>query len=125
VLGSARNTQAQYLAKPATHAQIEQFLASATECPLSRAVLPSEPLVLLRDHGRNIAEQVEKLAKTCSLTTIEVDLVDACLHGFSRKEYIEAHGVSVNTYKKRVRLALQKLSASSLDEVRDRLLRSL
>jgi DNA-binding NarL/FixJ family response regulator len=124
-INAAFDLRAQYLEKPARASQIRQFLASAKERALGRPLLRNEPPTPLRDPSRLIIEEcIARLARSSELTPIDVDMIDACLHGFSRKEYVDAHGISVNTYKKRVRRALRKVGASSLGEVRDRLLKS-
>jgi DNA-binding NarL/FixJ family response regulator len=123
-INAAFDLRAQYLCKPATRTQMERFLGSAIEHPLAGTLPQSAAKILVRNPESLIADRVRKLARSCNLTALETDLVDACLHGFSRKEYVQANNVSLNTYKKRVRRALRKLGASSLDAVRDCLLRA-
>jgi DNA-binding NarL/FixJ family response regulator len=121
-INSVFELRAQYLSKPATRVQIAQFLGSVAERPSARAPSASE---LMLSYERVIAERVEKVAKSFGLTQLDVDLIHACLHGLSGKEYIEARALSVNAYKRRVRRVLRKLGAYSMGEVRDRLLKSL
>jgi|HubBroStandDraft_1064217.scaffolds.fasta_scaffold03873_13 two-component system response regulator DevR len=123
-INAAFDLRSQYLAKPARRVQIEQFLNPTTARPLSDAPSPTVSTTPLRDPIIRIEERLARLAESCKLTPIEVDLVEARLRGFSGKEYVENHLVSVNTYKTRVRRALRKLGAHSLSEVSDRLLRS-
>jgi len=124
IVTATLDLRAQYLAKPATRTQLLQFLTSATELPLPPVLSQRRRWICPQGPAGLIAERVEKLAQSCKLTPLEVDLVDACVHGFSRKEYVEAHAISVNTYKTRVRRALRKLGASCLGDVRDGLLKS-
>lgn len=123
-INAAFDLRAQYLAKPATHAQIEQFLGPTTARQLNNAASSTASTTPLRDPIICIEERLARLAQSCKLTPIEVDLVEARLRGWSGKEYVEAHMLSVNTYKSRVRRALRKLGAHSFGDVRERLLRA-
>jgi DNA-binding response OmpR family regulator len=105
---------AQYVVKPISMLALQAFTAQA-------ASLEKPPA----GSSSTIAGRLQDIAKLYGLTPAECDLIDACLHGLSRKEYIEVRTLSINTYKARARRALRKLSACSLGEVRDRLLRSL
>jgi DNA-binding NarL/FixJ family response regulator len=124
-INAAFDLRAQYLDKPATRAQIETFLVSATR-PSRKCNSGSDPpQTTLAELGGLIDEKLARLARNYNLTRIDVDVIRACLHGYSGKEYIERQGLSVNTYKRRARRALRKLGMSSVGEVRDCLLRSL
>jgi DNA-binding NarL/FixJ family response regulator len=105
---------AQYVVKPISMLALHAFTAQA-------ASLEKPPV----GSSGTIAERLQDIAKLYGLTPAECDLIDACLHGLSRKEYVDVRALSVNTYKARARRALRKLGACSLGEVRDRLLRSL
>jgi DNA-binding NarL/FixJ family response regulator len=124
-INAAFDLRAQYLDKPATCTQIEAFLASAMQPRLGPNLSPDERPAELAAPGGLIDERLASLANSYNFTTLDVDVVHACLHGYSGKEYVEHRKLSVNTYKRRVRRLLRKLGASSVGEVRDRLLRSV
>jgi DNA-binding NarL/FixJ family response regulator len=122
---AAFDLRALYLDKPATCAQIETFFAWAVRRPRNCDLPPNEPPATLAEPRGLINEKLAMLATRYNFTAIDVEVVRACLEGYSGKEYIEHQKLSVNTYKRRVRRMLRKLGASSVGEVRDRLLRSL
>jgi two-component system uhpT operon response regulator UhpA len=75
--------------------------------------------------GAALGDAVGRLAERHRLTRREMDFVSATMRGIAPKELVLALGISMNTYKSQVRMALRKMGASSLGEVRDAVLREL
>jgi DNA-binding NarL/FixJ family response regulator len=72
-----------------------------------------------------IEERIQEIAAQVHWTTCEARLVAARVLGLGSKECARKLGISINTHKTEVRSILRKLGASSMDEVRDLVLRSL
>jgi len=71
-----------------------------------------------------LRRRVGQLASTHRLTPPEADVLVAYLAGLTSEAIQEKRGITVNTYKTQVRTLLKKLSASSLEEVRKRIMTS-
>jgi DNA-binding NarL/FixJ family response regulator len=106
---------ARYLCKPFTPEDLRVFAVSAT---MNDVEPPSAPA----GYGA-ITLAVSRLSLRHGLTSSEVAIVRSALNGVGRDDFLQAREISANTYKSQVRGLLRKVRATSVGEVRDRLLR--
>jgi DNA-binding NarL/FixJ family response regulator len=127
VINAAFNLRAQYLDKPATRLQIEQFLTSVKDYPSSRELSPSEPLAPLRDGtntGVNTPGQKARrsdntlpaqydLAGWFKLSPAEQNVYVILVQGATNRQIAQHLHVSVETVRSHVQHILLKLGVDS------------
>lgn len=70
-----------------------------------------------------LTESALRVLASSGLTWSELEIVSAAVAGMSSHAFIEAQGISMNTYKTQVRSVLRKTGAESVGAIRDRVLR--
>jgi DNA-binding NarL/FixJ family response regulator len=113
----AFSLRASYLCKPFERDALRAFVVDI-------AVREAEAETESRVRAREIGEFAWRLQMDYRLTPSETEVVMAAVRGASRQELVEARGVTLNTLKTQLRLALRKLGADSIADVRLRLGRS-
>jgi DNA-binding NarL/FixJ family response regulator len=124
-VSAAYDLRAQFLEKPATLAQIEQFIrvAEAAERRRTEAVSLAEHCPSL---WRNLVlSVVERLADEYHLSPVEREILVGSLCGQDRASMVAARNISPNTLKTQIRHLLLKTGETSLGHLRDRVLQSL
>jgi DNA-binding NarL/FixJ family response regulator len=102
-----------YVCKPAPAKSLREFVESLTVPDRS-----NETFGLLSASAMRVLDLAD-------FSPSELDVIAGALSGISSKEFIDLHKITINTYKSRVRKVLKKTGASSIGEIRDRVLRDL
>jgi DNA-binding NarL/FixJ family response regulator len=111
-VNAVQRLNARFLCKPFGREELRPFIAevSARHDDRAKSLIQVALTGLRRTHG---------------LTANETAILAGACNGLSREEFCDARRISVNTYKDAARRMLRKLRASSVGEVRDRVLREI
>jgi DNA-binding NarL/FixJ family response regulator len=112
LVNEAFDLQAFYACKPASANSFRAFVESLAVRDRAN-----------QDVGLLLTATAMHVLEAHALTGSEMDVVAASLSGTTTGEFVESHGISINTYKTQVRSILRKTGARSIGEVRDRVLR--
>jgi DNA-binding NarL/FixJ family response regulator len=111
LINAAFDVRATYVCKPLAPKGLRDFVGSLT----------------MHDRASGqfglLAESALRVLGARGLTGSELEIVAAAVAGVSSRAFIEARGISMNTYKTQVRSVLRKTGAESVGELRDRVLR--
>ena len=101
VINRAAVLNARFVCKPCGPSELAPFLSD----------------VLVRTTGDRLLAATERARHRWSLSPREASIVESALHGRTREEYLQASGISANTFKTQVRRLLEKAGYENLSRL--------
>lgn len=100
-INRAHGLRAEFVVKPASEVDLLGFVRRA--------------VAFERVPDQRLAVMVDELARSCSFTARETDILAAALGSTTRRQLLEQFGISENTLKSQIRCLLRKANQESLD----------